>query len=456
MRKSIIKYRILLSISVFILFTLSFGAQSKNNFTPLIFVHGGAGSASQFSSQAMRFTSNGYDQDQLFVLEYDSSFNVDTLPSIHTRLDALIEDVLAHTKSTKVDVMGHSLGTYVLQTYLANPTRTEKIHKYVNLDGYSASSLPGGIPTLALWAEIGQGGHIGGGTNIIVSGQTHVETATSAESFAHMFEFLTGKLPKSTNIKKSRSSRITLAGRAVLFPLNVGVEGSEVKIYEINPSSGQRIHKKPNATFNIDQTGHWGPFNAHTHRYYEFVIARDGQDHHIYRQPFLRDDHFIRLLTSPIGGGVGANIDVSENQTNIILSRDRELWGETELGNDLLIVNGVNVINTENSSFANRTTALYLNDVGSDGESDLTFPEPYLHSLPFISGNDFFIPASDDASGKIRINLIDRGYLGAMQEFNIPNWPSTTDRVTLQFNDYVQGDSRALGQHKRSHKKKHH
>lgn len=56
--------------------------------------------------------------------------------------------------------------------------------------------------------------------------------------------------------------------------------------------------------------------------------------------------------------------------------------------------------------------------------------------------NDFFIPASLDASGKIRVNLIDRGYSGQMQEFNIPDWPSTSHRVTLHFNDYVQGDSR--------------
>lgn len=436
--------------SLFILFTLAFGfftslsAYAEKHFkhNPLIFVHGGAGSASQFESQAMRFQSNGYPQEHLFVLEYDSSFNVDSLETVHARLDDLISDVQAATGAEQVDVMGHSLGTYVLQTYLASPDRAAPIAHYINIDGYSAQSLPGNVPTLALWAEVGRGGFIGGGENITISGQTHVETATSAESFAHMFRFLTGDEPRTTQIQPSRHSRITIAGRAVLFPLNIGVDGSVLEIYEIDGATGQRLKDHPQARFNIDSFGNWGPFKGHRDRFYEFVIVRPGQNHHVYKQPFLRDDHFVRLLTSPVGGGIGANIDVSQGQSNLIVSRDREFWGEQDMGNDLLIVNGQNVINAANSSFANRTTAIYLNDQYADTQSDLSQPIAYLHSLPFITGNDFYIPASDDASGRIRLTLIDRGDDGDMQEFNIPNWPSTTDRITVLFNDFVQGDSR--------------
>ena len=85
--------------------------------TPLIFVHGGAGSASQFESQAMRLTSNGYPQKLLFALEYDSSFRIDTVDAVHNRLDQLISQVQAQTGAPQVDVMGHSLGTYVLNGY---------------------------------------------------------------------------------------------------------------------------------------------------------------------------------------------------------------------------------------------------------------------------------------------------------------------------------------------------
>ena len=58
---------------------------------PIIFVHGGSGSGAQFESQAMRFTSNGYPQGHIAVLEYDSSQPLTTNPAnmaaLHARLD---------------------------------------------------------------------------------------------------------------------------------------------------------------------------------------------------------------------------------------------------------------------------------------------------------------------------------------------------------------------------------
>lgn len=339
MKRLLLKFGGLHLLSALAFLSFAFNVYGAGN-NPLIFVHGGAGSASQFSSQAMRFTSNGYKQYQLFALEYDSSFNVDTIPGVHLRLDELIADVQASTGSNKVDVMGHSLGTYVLQTYLASPTRAANIAHYINIDGYPAAALPGNVPTLAIWAGIGNGGFIVGGTNVTIEGQTHVEVATSAQAFAHMFEFLTGNEPATTSIKKSKRHHVSISGRAVLFTLNTGVDRAELQIYEVYSNTGQRIKSRPHARFTLDQTGNWGPFKAHKKRYYEFVIVRDGQDHHVYRQPFIRDDHFVRLLTSEVGGGVGGNIDVSDQQTNLIISRDRELWGDQEFGNDLILING--------------------------------------------------------------------------------------------------------------------
>ena len=430
--------RIVLSFALMICATIALAGDAPN---PLIFVHGGAGSASQFESQAMRFTSNGYAQDQLFAFEYDSSFRVETLTTVLARLDQFIADVRSKTGSEKVDIMGHSLGTYVLQTYLANPARALPIAHYINIDGYSSAVLPGNVPTLALWAEIGNGGSVAGANNVVIPGQTHVEAATSAESFAQMYLFLTGEEAATTEILPSVSKHITLAGRTTLFPMNVGVNGSVVEIYELDGTTGQRKKSFPAATFAIDASGNWGPFNAHRDEYYEFVIVREGQNHHVYKEPFLRDDHFVRLMTSPVGGGVGANMDVDPGQSNLVISRDREFWGEPTLGNDLLAINGQNVINAQNSPFSKRTTAIYLYDVDSDQQSDLTTPIPYFHSLPFITGNDLYIPASADASGRIRITITGRGEGGAMQVLNIPNWPSDTDRISVLFNDFVQGDS---------------
>ncbi|MCG8536749.1 MAG: hypothetical protein MI808_16795 [Pseudomonadales bacterium] len=184
-----------------------------------------------------------------------------------------------------------------------------------------------------------------------------------------------------------------------------------------------------------------GPFFAWKDAYYEFVIVREGQDHHIYKQPFLRDDHFVRLLTSAIGSGVGANVDTAPEQTNLIINRDKEIWGERPLGNDIIAINGISVVNAANSPFSNRTNVMYFFDQGSDGESDLTQPIPYFHGLPFITGNDLFIPSSPNAEGSVRVTLIPRGEQGAMQVLNVPNWPSDLHRITVSFSDFTQGDS---------------
>ena len=45
---------------------------------PVIFVHGFAGSGSQFEAQAMRFTSNGYSPDDVAAHEYDSLFGTES------------------------------------------------------------------------------------------------------------------------------------------------------------------------------------------------------------------------------------------------------------------------------------------------------------------------------------------------------------------------------------------
>lgn len=112
-----------------------------------------------------------------------------------------------------------------------------------------------------------------------------------------------------------------LAGRAVLFPQNMGVANSTLEIYKVNGDTGLRIHKKPEAIYAIDEGGNWGPFKARAGEYYEFVIVRPGLNHHFYYESFIRDDYIVRLNTSPIGGGIGALLDKSDHQSNLVLIR---------------------------------------------------------------------------------------------------------------------------------------
>ena len=70
-----------------------------------------------------------------------------------------------------------------------------------------------------------------------------------------------------------------------------------------------------------------------------------------------------------------------------------------------------------------------------DGVTDLSkgvlFP---FNTLGFLTAVDVAIPAAADGSGTVSITDIPRGS-GDATELNVPNWPSLTDRVTVQFRD---------------------
>ena len=416
----------------------------KSSYIPIIFIHGGSGSASQFESQAMRFTSNGYPQAMLFAYEYDSSYSINTRDEILEGLDAFIAEVMELTGNDKVNIMGHSHGTTIMHDYLGRPEgpeRAQNIAHYVNIDGRTASEPPGGVSTLAIWAGRGTPGReIVGAVNVTLDNQTHIQSATSPEAFYEMYKFLTGKPPLTTTVLPQFRGRIELAGRVSLFPQNIGADGAILKIFEICGQTGERLHKKPKEVYAIDGDGHWGPFKGKFGRCYEFVIVREDSNHHLYKEPFIRSDHFIRLLTSPVGGGVAQYMHRDEGQSNLVVMRDKEFWGDQGIENDILAISGVNIVNETNSYIDKRTSTYFVYDLLSDGESDLYEPIALYHSLPFITGVDLFIPAANPPDGRTRLTLISRDGEGMIQMINIPNWPSTTDRISVQFNDFVQWD----------------
>ena len=131
---------------------------SHKKLTPMIFVHGGAGSGAQFESQALRFTSNGYPQRQIYVFEYDSTTAIANIGPAARAARQLIAQVKRQTGKSKVDVLGHSLGTTLMHVYLLDPARAANVAHYVNIDGRTGTAPPGGVPTLALWAGRGTPG----------------------------------------------------------------------------------------------------------------------------------------------------------------------------------------------------------------------------------------------------------------------------------------------------------
>jgi pimeloyl-ACP methyl ester carboxylesterase len=210
----------------------------------------------------MRLTSNGYPQRLISVLEYDSTFGLATREQVFARLDAQIARATRRAGRPKVDVLGHSLGTSMMQEYLATPERAARVANYVNIDGRTATAPPGGVRTLAMWAGTGTPGRtIVGATNVTIPNQTHVEVATSAEAFAQIYRFLRGRRPKTTKILPAKGDHVRVAGRAVLFPQNAGAQNAMLRVWKVRTKTGRRVGR-PAATKRLSGTGPGGPSSS--------------------------------------------------------------------------------------------------------------------------------------------------------------------------------------------------
>ncbi|WP_233510979.1 lipase/acyltransferase domain-containing protein [Actinomadura craniellae] len=398
---------------------------------PVIFVHGFSGSGSQFDTQARRFAGNGYPIDHIEAHEYDSLFQHNTEAQVFAGLDQRIDRLLKKTRADKVDLLGHSLGTRLMQTYLnSSPERAAKIAHYVNLDGAPAAAPPGGVPTLAVWGEGSTARQIVGAENVYFSDQGHTQTVTSVETFAAAYEFFTGKAPRTTRIVPQ--VRIELSGRAVLFPSNLGAEGARLEIYEVSPWTGARKSRKPVAVRQISGDGSWGPVKAWGHAHYEFaVVWNDQAVHHLYFQPFRRSDALVRLLTSRPGEGLSGLVETGPGHSSLTINRQKEWWGDQGTAGDSLKINGQEILNAASSPRTKRTIGIFAFDAGVDRTTDLATPIPAFFSQPFISGVDLYIPAN---GRPISLVATPRGG-GHKDVLNVPSWPSATDRISVSFDD---------------------
>ena len=71
-----------------------------------------------------------------------------------------------------------------------------------------------------------------GAQNVTIPNQTHVQTCTSAESFVAYYRFLTGHKPAHDIVRQSGSIRV--AGKALNFPQNTGLQGATVQVWPVN------------------------------------------------------------------------------------------------------------------------------------------------------------------------------------------------------------------------------
>jgi pimeloyl-ACP methyl ester carboxylesterase len=425
---------------------------------PIVFVHGQSGSAQQFETQAMRFTSNGYPQELLFAFEYDTSLDVNPFGD----LDEFLDGVLAQTGASQVYAIGHSRGTSVWTGYLEDPSfdGPAKVARYVNIDGRSPDELPGGVPTIGIWGEWNSAdsgynrrednddAQIGPDPdmNFHFPDKSHTEVATSPEAFALMHEFLTGVAATTTGVDEVTSGTVDVAGRAVLFPENVGFAGTTLRVWEVDPATGQRSDAAPVETMDIGPSGDFGPISLDAGRHYEFALLRPATEvtpfetvHHLYVEPFTHDNFFVRLQTSRPGESIEAFIPRYEDSAGLVLLRQKEFWGDQGASGDELFINGLNILTPAISPRAlgqgsGVNLAVFAFDAEGDNVTDLERGELFPFSaLTFLTGADVFFPAEPGGRGITEIVLVHRG--GEETRFNIPNWPSTDNRVSVMFRD---------------------
>jgi pimeloyl-ACP methyl ester carboxylesterase len=402
----------------------------------VLFVHGFVGSGAQFESQKMRFMSNGYPDGWITVIDYDSTFATESRQQVFARIDQLVAELKQRTGRPKVDILGHSLGTSVMQEYLSSsPDRAANVEHYVNIDGQQAEAPPGGVPTLAIWAGRGTAGRrIVGAQNVTIPNQTHVQSATSAEAFVEFYKFFTGRAPAHDIVPEAGS--VTIAGRALIFPQNRGLPaGATLEIWPLVAATGQRAGTEPVARIALPESGDFGPVGVETGKRYELLLLRPGvATLHYYYEPFVRSDHLLRL---PYSDAVEAAVQRSERHVSGLVLRYKELWGDQESQNDVLELDGTNVCNAALCPVRKQVNALFFYDRNMDGRTDLSAPDPAFSQLPFITGADVFLPAARPPSGTVSVSLRSRG-AGPVRTLNIPNFASTTDGAVLQFNDFEQ------------------
>ena len=303
---------------------------------PIVFVHGGAGSGAQYASVAKRFASNGYPPDRIKTFEYDSS-SAAAIAAAPAGLDNLIDQLRAHYHVDRVNLVGHSLGTFVSGNYLSVPARAAKIAHYVGVDGASNPSCGIGDPNLACMGIFrGTTGDVGGSNVYFNNTQSHVEAATSPQSFAAQYKFFTGKDPKTTLILPEPPGQVRIAGRAVDFPQNAGIDGATLRIWEVKRATGARKSSRPVATLQIGPNGDWGPVKVNGKKYYEFELRRPDTtvEGNLYYQPFIRDDYWVRLLSSPPNSGISQNTITGPDHAAAVLIRYREWWTTNPSGQE--------------------------------------------------------------------------------------------------------------------------
>ncbi|GAA2589949.1 triacylglycerol lipase [Winogradskya consettensis] len=100
--------------------------------TPVVFVHGYTGSASNWTTAISLFRAGGYSSSELFAYEYNSyGNNIQNAQGLAT----YVSQVRSRTGAAKVDIVNHSMGGLVTQWYVKQLGGAQYVNHVASLAG---------------------------------------------------------------------------------------------------------------------------------------------------------------------------------------------------------------------------------------------------------------------------------------------------------------------------------
>jgi len=428
---------------------------------PIVYVHGGSGSAAQYDVQAQRFASNGYPN---VVRALD---RVDAGPQpVDEQMDDFFDAVMAETGASQIYVLAHSYGALLMKDYLnSSPERSAKVAKFVSLDSASAGENPecpgNPEPVDCIGIYRLENPNYMGPMTYRLPLHGHTQSVTSAESFAIQYKYFTGKEPKTTLVLPEPPGQVDIGGRVVLFPANTVPEGVTLELWEVDGETGHRIAAVPKKVMEIGEDGKFGPINVNGMKHYEFALYRpeSGLTVHYYFQPFIRDQLLIRLLVTPADSPILRITARGPDHTAVVALRYFEWWSDQGAMNDTLWVttkspawddDPVNptppTLNILSNPLVAPRSIFALGIHAHDSLFALNSPMDKVSTLKpityfqtsFQTGVDIWMPATEPPDGTITFTAEPRGDTTLPQTINIPNWASAGHRVLVMFNSYFQ------------------
>lgn len=359
-------------------------------------LHGFLASGDTYANTTMRFTSNGYCEDRIFVYDWNSIGGGNNVNA----LDQFIDNVLSQTNADKVELAGHSAGSGYCYNYLSTAAHAAKVAHYVHLAGNPTAGPAGPsgeVPTLNIYSTDDMtvaGGNIPGATNLQLNGADHYQVATGTATFDAMYRFFNNDEAPATTAITRQNWEITVSGKVLTLGENEPRPGATINVYPLDPLSGERLtDSNLNYTLTADPNGHWGPITLLRSIPYEFqTITNVAGDRPVvyYREGFNHNNPLVYLRTLPpsssIAGLLLNGLPSDDNQTVMAVFTASQA---TVSSRDTLIVDN-NILSTPQFAPATETAiAFFLYDSNNNSQTDNS--SIFTFGLtPFLAGVDMF------------------------------------------------------------------